>query len=330
MQRKRGKVSVPQITHRDLVAFAEDRVNLKKSEVDDQRAQVNRLRDRIENKIATTPGYGFVKALHAGSVAKGTALRNANDRDLAVYVKAEQAPEETPKLVYWVRDLVAAAYPAMSEDQIVATTNCVNVRFSGTGLDVDVVPVLYEGEPNDVGCLVSKDDGTKLRTSVRQHLDFIRSRKKVYPKELAQLIRFTKWWARQQRRDGEFKCKSFLLELLWVHLADGGMDLSDYAIALEQFFAFIANGGLDGQIAFTDFHPASELPTRGSAPIQILDPVNFDNNVAEHYEAVHRDRLVAAAQDAFDAISTAYYEPTSGQAVELWQDVLGTSFKAAA
>jgi hypothetical protein len=32
---------VPQITHRDLVALADDRVNLRKSEVDDQRAQVN-------------------------------------------------------------------------------------------------------------------------------------------------------------------------------------------------------------------------------------------------------------------------------------------------
>lgn len=64
---------MPQITHRDLVAFAEDRVNLKKSEVDDQRAQVNRLRDRIQNKIATTPSYGFVKALHAASVETGTA-----------------------------------------------------------------------------------------------------------------------------------------------------------------------------------------------------------------------------------------------------------------
>lgn len=321
---------MPQITHRDLVAFAEDRVNLKKSEVDDQRGQVNRLRDRIENKIATTSGYGFVKALHAGSVAKGTALRNVNDRDLAVYVKSELAPEETPALVKWVRDLVAESYPAMSEDQIVATTNCVNVRFAGTGLDVDVVPVLYEGEPNDVGCLVSKDDGTKLRTSVRQHLDFIRGRKKAHPKHLAQLIRFTKWWVRQQRRNGEFRCKSFMLELLWVHLADGGMDLSDYAVALERFFLFIASGGLDQQIAFTDFHPRSDLPARGVAPIQVLDPVNFNNNVAERYGAADRDRLVLAAQEAFDAISTACYEPASGQAVELWQDVLGVSFQAAA
>ena len=47
---------MPQITHRDLVSFADDKVNLKKTEVDDQRAQVNRLRDRIEDKIAASPG----------------------------------------------------------------------------------------------------------------------------------------------------------------------------------------------------------------------------------------------------------------------------------
>ncbi len=80
---------------------------------------------------------------------------------------------------------------------------------------------------------------------------------------------------------------------------------NDYAKALERFFAFIVNGGLDDQIAFTDFHPASELPPRGSDPIQILDPVNFENNIAERYKEQDRDLLVAAAQEALDAISTA-------------------------
>ena len=75
---------MPEIEHHDLVLFADQKVNLKKDEVDDQRAQVNRLRDRIEAKIAVTPGYGLVKSLHAGSVAKGTALSSVNDRDLAV------------------------------------------------------------------------------------------------------------------------------------------------------------------------------------------------------------------------------------------------------
>ncbi|MBK6873553.1 MAG: nucleotidyltransferase [Kineosporiaceae bacterium] len=321
------------IGHRDLVVFCEERVNLKKTEVDSQRAQVNRLSDLISTKIASTPGYGLVKTLHAGSVAKGTALRNVNDRDLAVYVKADQAPGETPALVTWLRDRVVEAYPRLSADQIVAKTNCVTVTFAGSGLSVDVVPVLYEGDPNDVGYLVAKDTGDRLKTSVRQHLDFIRGRKKQHPKDLAQLIRLTKWWARlQKRRYGEdvFKCKSFMLELLWVHLADGGLPLGDYAAALEKFFLFLVNGGLDRQIAFTDFHPGSELPARGAAPIQILDPVNFDNNVASRYTTADRDRLLQAAQEAFDALSTAQFEPVKGQAVEFWQDVLGTSFKAAA
>ncbi|MBS2549015.1 nucleotidyltransferase [Catenulispora sp. NL8] len=321
---------VPHITHRDLVAFAEDKVNLTKAEVDAQRAQVNNLRERIEAKIAVTPGFAFVKALNAGSVAKGTALSNAKDRDLAVYVRAELAPEELPKLVEWVRDRLVEIYPTMSEDQIVANTHCVTVRFSVSGLDVDVVPVLYMGEANDVGYLVSKTDDALHKTSVRLQLDFIRGRKKIHPRDLAQLIRFTKWWARQQKkRDGDFKCQSYMLELIWIHLADHGLVLDDYVDALEAFFGFIVDGGFDKQIAFTDFHKAADLPDRGTWPIQVLDPVNFDNNVAEFYEAADRDRLVAAAQDAFDAITTARYEPIKGMAVQMWQQVLGTAFKAA-
>src|SRR6266545_5350063 len=258
--RQEGAGQVSHIGHRDLVAFAEDRVNLKKTEVDDQRAQVDRLSDLITAKITSTPGYGLVKTLHAGSVAKGTALRNVNDRDLAVYVKAGQAPEDIPSLVYWLHDRVVEAYPRLSADQIVANTNCVTVTFAGSGLSVDVVPVLYMGEPDDVGYLVAKDTGEPLKTSVRQHLDFIRGRKKQYPRDLAQMIRLTKWWARLHKRaDTSFKCKSFMLELLWVHLADHGIPLDDYADAMEQFFMFIVNGGFDQQIAFTDFHPASAL-----------------------------------------------------------------------
>lgn len=319
------------VGHRDVVNFAKEHVNLKKAEVDAQRGQVDRLSERITTKIRSTPGYGLVKTLHAGSVAKGTALRNVNDRDLAVYVEAEKAPEDAPALVDWLHERVVDAYPKLPTDQITAGTNCVTVVFSGSGLSVDVVPVLYEGEANDVGYLVAKDTGERLKTSVRQHLDFIRDRKRRYPGDLAQLVRLTKWWARLQRRaDADFKCKSFMLELLWVHMADASAPLGDYPAALENFFTHIVRGGLDQQIAFTDFRPATDLPSRGSSPIQILDPVNFDNNVAARYTQHDKDRLVAASQDAFDVLSTARYEPAKGQAIELWQEVLGTSFWVAA
>jgi hypothetical protein len=320
---------VAHIKHTDLASFGEDKVNLKKTEVNRQRAKVNDLRDRIEREIKDTPGFGLVKALHAGSVAKGTATSRGSDRDLAVYVEAEKAPSDTPGLVVWVRDRVSAACSGMDDVTVTANTNCVEVILSG-GLKVDVVPVLYEGEPNDIGYLVRKHSGRRLKTSVRQHLDFIRRRKKLHP-ELAQLIRFTKWWVHQVRdRDPDFKCKSFMLELIWVYLADNKrINMDDHVLALEGFFAFVAHGGFNEQIAFTDFLPSSQLPARGDKPIQVLDPVNFDNNVAERYEQADRTALETAAARAYDTISTAHYEPVPDGAEALWQTIMGRTFRRA-
>lgn len=191
-----------------------------------------------------------------------------NDRDLAVYVRAECAPSDVPGLVTWLRERVVEAYPNLTDDQIVANPRCVTVTFAGTGLTVDLVPVLYEGEGNDVGYLIEKDSGERIRTSVRQHLDFIRGRKKLHAIHLAQVIRIVKWWVRQQkRRDGDFKCKSFMVELIWVHLADGGLALNDYPTALEEFFAYICKTGLRDRVAFTDFQNVTDHPARSGAPI---------------------------------------------------------------
>lgn len=318
------------IQHTHLASFGEDKVNLKKAEVDRQRREVNDLRDRVEREIKDTPGFGLVKALHAGSVAKGTALSRGGDRDLAVYVRAEDAPNDTPGLVVWVRDRVATACKDIEGVTVTANTNCVEVVLP-SGLKIDVVPVLYEDEPNDIGYLIRKHSGRRLKTSVRQHLDFIRDRKQKYP-NLAQLIRFTKWWAHEIRdRNPDFKCKSFMLELLWIYLADNKrVNMDDYVLAMEGFFAFVAHGGLNEQIAFTDFLPSSQLPDRGRKPIQVLDPVNFDNNVAERYEQADRAALETAAAMAYDTISTAHYEPVPDDAEALWQAIMGRTFRMAA
>ena len=88
------------ITHGDVAQFAADRINLPKDTADKHRKQVNSLREKLETKINEDPSFDLVKMLHAGSVAKGTALKTVNDLDVAVYVKAGKAPKEDSELVH--------------------------------------------------------------------------------------------------------------------------------------------------------------------------------------------------------------------------------------
>jgi len=319
----------PILGHSEIKAFAEDRVNLPADSAAKHRAQVKALRERLEKKIGAHPDYGLVKMLHAGSVAKGTALQNVNDLDAAVYVEKAAAPAGSDALlVTWLADRLFEATTNMTRDQFVENPHCVTVNFKGTGLNVDVVPVLYEGGADDRGYLVRKHTGDRVLTSIPLHLRFIRERKATYGANFAELIRLTKWWKRiVTSRDEDFRFKSFMVELLWAHLADGGLSLADYPTALERFFTYIVKGELEEQVSFTDYYKASQIPARSSAAIEVLDPVNTDNNVAVHYNATDRARIVTAAHKALDAIGEARFAPTKGRAVECWQTILGPTFK---
>lgn len=318
-----------EITHTQIAAFVVDRVNLPHADAVKHRTQVNGLRDRLATKIANDPGYGFVKSLHAGSVAKSTALNSVNDLDLAVYVKTAEAPAHDAELVPWLADRLYEATTNMDRSQFEEQTHCVTVHYRGSGLDVDVVPVLYEGEANDVGYLIKKHTGDRLRTSTRLHLDFIANRRKTYGPEFLELIRLTKWWKRQivTRSDPDFKFKSFMIELIWAHLADTGVPLTDYPRALEAFFEWIVKTGLEERVTFTDYTAASAFPAPGSAPIEILDPVNPENNVAIRYDKAGRDRILEVASSAYDALTDARFATTKGRAIDNWQELLGPTFK---
>ncbi len=316
------------IGHAEVKAFCGTRVNLPKETADKHRAQVKGLRDRLETKIGEDPSFDLVKMLHSGSVAKGTALRTVNDLDVAVYVKAGSAPKADDELLPWLADRLAEANPNMSPDQFTAQDHCVKVSFRGSGLDVDVVPVLYEGAANDCGWLVRKNTGQRVMTSIPLHLDFIRARKKKYGDDFKQLIRLVKWWKNvEARSDADFRFKSFMIELLWAHLADSGLPLGDYPDALERFFTYIVKTELGERISFTDHYSASKLPGPTSNAIEVFDPVNPENNVAINYTAEGRARIVSAAGRALDALGEARYALTKGEAVECWQDVLGPSFQ---
>lgn len=319
------------ISHADIVAFANDRVNLRREDVKAHREQVNRLRGKLETYIAIHPDFDLVKMLQSGSIAKGTALKTINDMDVAVYVKATKVPGDETKLLDWLADRLREAYGGvMNADQFVRQHHCVRVQFRGSDLDVDVVPVIYEGGVDDRGYLITKDTGDRVLTSIPLHLAFTRKRKTDHKTHYRQMIRLVKWWKRVQVAEREgFKFKSFVAELLLAHLFDNGFNSVDYAQALFDFFAYIRRTGLKEPIVFTDHYPKAAIRD-SSAPIQVYDPVNPENNVASQYTETDRQILVEAAEDAADAIAFARRATTKGDAVDNWQMIFGTSFRPAA
>lgn len=318
------------VKHSDLVAFADRSVNLKREDAKEYREQVNRLRTKMEAFIKDNPNVGLRKMLLSGSLAKGTSLKTLNDIDVAIHVTTPDAPTGEADLLDWLVEQLRKVYPNMNADQISRGNHCVRISFRGSGLDVDVVPV-YEikDDPLERGYLYARDSGKRVLTSIPMHLDFIRKRKSSCATHYAQVIRFAKFWSAKRKiaMGDSFRCKSFLVELVMASRLDSGAVLSNYPDALEEFFAYIVQTRLSEQIAFTDYFKASEVPVRGQAAVEVLDPVNLDNSIVVDYSESDRDTLVDQAEGALDAISEARHATTKGRAVECWKEVFGPTFK---
>lgn len=315
------------IDHKDILKFAEDRVNLPKDKADEYRAQAKRLGDRLEGYLADHPDFSLKRLMVAGSLAKGTALNSINDIDVAVYISGSEAPTDIHDLLSYLAERLRKAFPNFKPEQIQPKTYSVTVSFVGTGLDVDVVPILYYGDKSWKGNLVSQEDGSFLETSIPMHLDFSKIRKSAHPRHYAQVVRLVKFWARRMKQELEgFRFKSFMIELILAHLADKGVDFSDYPEALQHFFTYVAQTNLEELIVFEDNYSASSVPV-SNHPVKIIDPVNSANNVAKLYTSSDASLISEAALDAGDAIDSALAATTKELTVYYWQKVFGPSFK---
>ncbi|HVX40443.1 MAG TPA: CBASS oligonucleotide cyclase [Gemmatimonadaceae bacterium] len=315
------------VDHADIVRFAEDRVNLPRDLANEYRAQARRLREKLESYLDEHPEFSLRKMMLSGSLAKGTALRSINDIDVAVYISGADTPTDVQSLLRYLAERLKKAFPNFGPDQVKPQTYSVTVSFKGTGLDVDVVPILYSGDPEWRGQLVSQDDGSFLETSIPLHLEFIRRRKTKAEYDYAQVIRLAKYWTKKiKSENANFRFKSFMVELVFAHLIDTGSRFDDYPEALQQFFTYLASSALRRKIIFTDYYSASAVGAFAH-PVQLIDPVNAKNNVACLYTATQADAIATAALDAGDAIDAALAAPTKAETLYYWQKVFGSTFQ---
>lgn len=329
------------VDHAVLAKHAETKVNVPAGQARNRRKQVNHLRSRLEEHIANHPSYDLVKLRAAGSTAKHTAIQRrrgeGSDADVAAYVRASSVGGVNAAesgLLDWLRDRCIEVYGATKDaEDFVISEHAVGITLHGTGLKIDVAPVLYEGEPDDRGYLITRQ-GDRVLTSVTLHLAFIKARRDKAGPEYRELIRLLKAWIREAKRnDTDLRCKSFLLELIVAHLWDHGWNdeplaVGDYPRAFEQVLGHIARTGLQTPVIFPDFYSRTTV-TPTSDPIQVWDPVNPENNVARTYTDADRQRLVKTATTALEEITWAAQAPTKGDANDAWRNVFGPGFEGA-
>ena len=315
------------VDHGDIARFAQERVNLPRDKASEYRAQARRLREKLDGYLSENPDFTLKKMLLSGSLAKGTALRSLNDIDLACYISGADTPSDVAELLDYLAERLRKAFPNFSPNQVEPQTYSVTVSFRGTGLDVDVVPILYDGDPQWYGRLVSQDDGSFLETNIPLHLEFIGKRKKAQEQHFAQTVRLVKFWSGRLKDESPgFRFKSFMIEMILSHLCDQGLDFSDYPEALQHFFTYIARTDMREKVFFTDYYQSSAIG-QFSDPVQIIDPVNEKNNVAALYTDAEADAIVEAALAAGDAIDAALAAPTKQETIRYWREVFGPSLQ---
>lgn len=321
--------SKPEVAHDQIQEFADSKVNLPSETAKAYRAQVRTLRERLETYIGEHPDFGLKKMLLSGSLAKHTALKTLNDIDVGVYVASTQAPHNLGELLTWLAERLRKTYHQIAPENIYIDEPCVVVSFKGSGLDVEITPILYDGNPDWRGYLWTRYGQDRVLTSIPMHLDFIKRRKNANPGTFAQVVRLLKWWANQRRLDTSgFELKSFMIELIMAKVADTGIKLDDHYTGLESFFLYIQRSALKERIAFADNYSLSGLPARGQAPVEILDPVTSDNNVAASLTDGNRKAIVNASIDSLDILSWAKSCQNKQDAVSAWKDLMGPTFNA--
>ena len=271
------------------------------------------LRDRTEIKIT--------RVVKAGSFAKYTILRKTSvdpvDVDVVLYISGRDADKETlDSLNDTIYELLIALYPNKSVEDFEIQRKAATVTFVGSGLSVDIVPVIEDESQPGYGWQFDIHDGTKVQTCAPCQIKFVRDRKNQ-DGDFRTLVRMAKRW----RNQAELKpLKSFAIELIMAHVLASQGNAGSIEQRFRNFLLYIAQTGLKEEIKF----PENAAPfATFSDPVIILDPVCSLNNVTSRLSEAERKEIVAAAEAAWETANFASTENDN----EVWKEIFGPRFK---
>jgi len=173
-----------------------------------------------------------------------------------------------------------------------------------------VVPILYDGDPQWYGNLVSQDDGSFLKTNIPFHLEFIGKRKRAQETHFSQVARLVKFWTRKIKNEQD----GFRFKRSWSTGSGASRrrrrEPGRLSQALQHFFTYVAPRAISvSRIVFGDYYKPSTVGTI-TEPVQIIDPVNAANTGEPALTRLSRPtRSLTLPFDAGDAIDAALAAP---------------------
>ena len=284
-------------------------------------AQVDRLVDNLRRSVRDKMTIRITRVVKAGSFAKFTILRKTSDTpvdvDVVFYVSGEDADAETLEdLTARIYDLLVEQYPTKSVEDFEIQRKAATVTFVGSGLVVDIVPVIVDPERDDYGWQYDIRDGSKVETCAPCQIKFVRDRKND-DGDFRTLVRMAKKW----RNWAELKpLKSFAIELIMAYLLDTRGKDGSIEQRFRDFLLYIAQTGLKEVISFPE--NTGVIPAFADAVV-IIDPVASDNNVTSRISEAERKDIVAAAQEAWETANFASAENDAS----VWKEIFGPQFR---
>ncbi|MEH3046686.1 CBASS oligonucleotide cyclase [Sphingomonas adhaesiva] len=283
--------------------------------------QVDRLIVELCKSVRDKTEIKITKVVKAGSFAKFTILRKTSvdpvDVDVVFYISGRDASQETlDHLNDLIYDLLVKIYPNKSVEDFQIQRKAATVTFVGTGLSVDIVPVIEDEARPGYGWQFDIHDGSKIQTCAPCQIKFVRDRKNQ-DADFRTLVRMAKKW---RNHAGLSHLKSFVIELIMAHVLAQQGTAGSIDQRFRNFLLYIAQSGLKDEIRF----PENVAPFGTfDHPVVILDPVYSLNNVASRITEAERQEIVAAAQEAWETANFASAEDDHA----VWKELFGPRFK---
>lgn len=285
--------------------------------------QVDRLISELTRNVSSKTEINITNVVKAGSFAKYTILRKTSDDpvdvDVVFYISGKSAENETIEtLSETLHALLIQIYPTKSVEDFEIQRKAATAKFVGSGLSVDIVPVIENTQKPGYGVQYDRD-GTTVETCAPCQIKFVRDRKSK-DKDFRTLVRLAKRW----RNHAEIKpLKSFAIELIMAHILDKDGSSGTIEERFRKFLLYIAQSELRERITFPENTGAIPL---FSDPVVIVDPVCNTNNVASRVNDDERKQIVAAALNAWETAHLASIDDDA----DVWREVFGPRFNTQA